>query len=44
MTNFDISQRKQKCLGQYLVEAGLITSEQLETALNEQNSSGRLLE
>ena len=44
MTNFDTSQRKQKCLGQYLVEAGLITSEQLETELNEQNSSGRLLE
>ena len=42
MTNFDTN--KQKRLGECLLEAGLITSEQLEMALNEQNVSGRLLE
>lgn len=44
MTNFEISKRKQKHLGESLIEAGLITPSQLETALKEQNSSGRHLQ
>jgi hypothetical protein len=44
MTNLEISKRKQKHLGECLIEAGLITPSQLETALKEQNSSGRHLQ
>jgi hypothetical protein len=43
MTNLEISKRKQKHLEECLIEAGLITPSQLETALKEQNSSGRHL-
>lgn len=35
--------QEQKCLGEFLVEAGLITPNQLTTALNEQDISGRQL-
>ncbi|GAX41272.1 hypothetical protein NIES4075_22410 [Tolypothrix sp. NIES-4075] len=44
MTNLEISKRKQKYLEESLIEAGLITPSQLETALQEQNSSGRHLQ
>ncbi|MGI2902328.1 hypothetical protein [Tolypothrix sp. VBCCA 56010] len=44
MTNLEINKRKQKYLGECLIEAGLITPSQLETALKEQNSSGRHLQ
>ncbi|MBD0266160.1 MAG: hypothetical protein ICV78_26610 [Tolypothrix sp. Co-bin9] len=44
MTNLEISKPKQKHLEECLIEAGLITPSQLETALKEQNSSGRHLQ
>jgi hypothetical protein len=44
MTNLETSKGKQKYLGECLIEAGLITPSQLETALKEQNSSDRHLQ
>jgi hypothetical protein len=39
----ETSKRQRKPIGVYLVEAGLVTSDQVETALNEQKHSGRRL-